>query len=419
MNAINVNVINMQPMEVEIMKGETKTVTRVQIPEGSMEPKAMYKYAILQFRAWKAFAKSLGSMYNLFETADGEIHSVPSTHEICDWVTEHIETFDEDMVRLATTALVFEATVKKFDDVDFEESEDFKARIEKHITMVLSARKFAMKPAESIFQTAVPQETTTKKSPKKASPKKATKETVVVDEEEPEKKESKETVPTSAEKKVSEGNRCTECGKKCLGEKCLKHIDGEDHISPREEYSNIAPAEEKTSEEVPVEEKAIEEKPKKKRVTKKKTAEEVPTEEKTSEETPAKEFVPNSAEEKPKKKRVTKKKTAKEFVPNSAEEVPVEEKAIEEEDNDNKSDTSSKNSAEKKKRGPSPYNIFIKEEITRLRAENPELNNKVAMAMAVSAWKKVSPSKKTSVEEEEPTTATTVEAVTLEETLSA
>jgi len=346
MNAINVNVndINMQTLEVQVMKGETTTVTKVQIPEGSMEPKAMYKYAITQFRAWKAFAKSLGSMYDLFETVDGEIRSIPSTYEICDWITEYIESFDEDMVRLATSALIIEAITKKFEDVDFEESdEDVKTKIDRHINMVLSARKFTMKPAESIFQTApTSQETSpTKKSPKKASPKKDS----------PKKASPKKDSPKKAD---DEDKLSIECDDKC-----------------EEEYSNIAPT--TTSEEKKPEEET--EKPKKKRVTKKKTTEETPAEEA----------------------------------------VPIEEKKTEEEV-DNKADTSSKNS-EKKKRGPSPYNIFIKEEITRLRTENPELNNKVAMAMAVSAWKKVSPKKTT--EESEPVTVETTETVTLEETLSA
>lgn len=41
----------------------------------------------------------------------------------------------------------------------------------------------------------------------------------------------------------------------------------------------------------------------------------------------------------------------------------------------------------KKKRSPSAYNLFISAEISRLRAENPSLNNRIAMAMAVASWK--------------------------------
>lgn len=39
------------------------------------------------------------------------------------------------------------------------------------------------------------------------------------------------------------------------------------------------------------------------------------------------------------------------------------------------------------KREPSKYNIFVKNEILRLRAENPEKNIKELMAMAAANWK--------------------------------
>jgi hypothetical protein len=56
---------------------------------------------------------------------------------------------------------------------------------------------------------------------------------------------------------------------------------------------------------------------------------------------------------------------------------------------DNTSETGTENSkGEKKKRGPTAYNLFIKEEIARLRAQDPSINHKVAMSMAVAAWKK-------------------------------
>ena len=53
---------------------------------------------------------------------------------------------------------------------------------------------------------------------------------------------------------------------------------------------------------------------------------------------------------------------------------------------DEGSDTSSKKS-EKKKRGPTAYNLFIKAEMERLRAADPKINHKVSMSMAVAAWK--------------------------------
>lgn len=39
------------------------------------------------------------------------------------------------------------------------------------------------------------------------------------------------------------------------------------------------------------------------------------------------------------------------------------------------------------KREPSKYNIFVKNEILRLRTENPEKNIKELMALAASNWK--------------------------------
>jgi len=39
------------------------------------------------------------------------------------------------------------------------------------------------------------------------------------------------------------------------------------------------------------------------------------------------------------------------------------------------------------KREPSQYNIFVKNEILRLRGENPEKNIKELMAIAASNWK--------------------------------
>ncbi len=44
-----------------------------------------------------------------------------------------------------------------------------------------------------------------------------------------------------------------------------------------------------------------------------------------------------------------------------------------------------KTSTEKKE--PSKYNIFIKEEIQRIRQENPSVDNKQLMSMAAARWK--------------------------------
>ena len=39
------------------------------------------------------------------------------------------------------------------------------------------------------------------------------------------------------------------------------------------------------------------------------------------------------------------------------------------------------------KKEPSKYNIFIKEEIARIRQENPAVDNKQLMSMAAARWK--------------------------------
>ena len=44
-----------------------------------------------------------------------------------------------------------------------------------------------------------------------------------------------------------------------------------------------------------------------------------------------------------------------------------------------------KTSTEKKE--PSKYNIFIKEEIQRIREENPNVDNKQLMSLAAAKWK--------------------------------
>jgi hypothetical protein len=40
------------------------------------------------------------------------------------------------------------------------------------------------------------------------------------------------------------------------------------------------------------------------------------------------------------------------------------------------------------KRQPSPYNVFIKNEMAKLKQENPECDNKEIMKLAAAAWKK-------------------------------
>jgi len=67
---------------------------------------------------------------------------------------------------------------------------------------------------------------------------------------------------------------------------------------------------------------------------------------------------------------------------------------------------------EKKKRGPSAYNLFIKAEIERLRLEDPTINHKVAMSMAVAAWKSKDKT-------EEPIPESIPESITLENSLCA
>lgn len=39
------------------------------------------------------------------------------------------------------------------------------------------------------------------------------------------------------------------------------------------------------------------------------------------------------------------------------------------------------------KKEPSKYNLFIRDEIQRMKKENPEIDNKQLMSMAASRWK--------------------------------
>lgn len=43
---------------------------------------------------------------------------------------------------------------------------------------------------------------------------------------------------------------------------------------------------------------------------------------------------------------------------------------------------------EKKKREPSPYNLFIKEKMAEIKAKKPELKGKELMKEAIEEWKK-------------------------------
>jgi hypothetical protein len=93
---------------------------------------------------------------------------------------------------------------------------------------------------------------------------------------------------------------------------------------------------------------------------------------------------------------------------------------VPEDDVDTHSQTGSEDSKtkEKKKREPTAYNLFVKEEIARIRAKNPDINHKTAMGMVAAKWKtpevqtRIRRGWKTNVE-------TRVEESTLETTLSA
>jgi ABC-type molybdate transport system substrate-binding protein len=49
---------------------------------------------------------------------------------------------------------------------------------------------------------------------------------------------------------------------------------------------------------------------------------------------------------------------------------------------------SSKKSERTEKREPSKYNIFVKNEMTRLKSEHPDKSNKEIMSMAAALWNK-------------------------------
>lgn len=52
-----------------------------------------------------------------------------------------------------------------------------------------------------------------------------------------------------------------------------------------------------------------------------------------------------------------------------------------------KSSKSSKKKNPSEKKEPSKYNIFIKEEIAKIRQENPNVENKQLMSLAAARWK--------------------------------
>lgn len=49
--------------------------------------------------------------------------------------------------------------------------------------------------------------------------------------------------------------------------------------------------------------------------------------------------------------------------------------------------SSKKKNSNGEKKPPSKYNIFIKEEIAKIREENPEVDNKQLMSIAAARWK--------------------------------
>lgn len=67
-----------------------------------------------------------------------------------------------------------------------------------------------------------------------------------------------------------------------------------------------------------------------------------------------------------------------------------------------KADMCSTKAVAKKKREPTRYNLFMKEMITKLRAENPEIEKKELMSMGAREWQKLKLKQK---EEEEKASA--------------
>jgi hypothetical protein len=92
-----------------------------------------------------------------------------------------------------------------------------------------------------------------------------------------------------------------------------------------------------------------------------------------------------AAQSKPEKKSGKKKKVIEaEEGTERLEEDNVSERL--EEDNVSETGTE-KSKGDKKKRGPTNYNLFIKAEIARIREQDPSIKHNVVMSMAAAAWK--------------------------------
>jgi hypothetical protein len=389
----------MQTINEITMQQTPESLFKFEMPIDSMEPKQLLRYALHQARGWRSMAKSLSNTYNLYEGPDGEILSHPTAHQICDWIDEHLASFDEDMIRVATPELVLVAAARHYDDADLDQ-EPIRSVLVKHITTYLYAKKYE---ATLLNKAELVQEP---KPKKKASPKTKKAAVEVTEEPKPEEvteepkpeEETKEEQPQEpkSEEETKEDQPKAPKPKRKASPKTKKTAVEE----TKEEQPEEPKSEEETKEEQP---KAP--KPKKRAAPKtKKAAVEVTEEQKPEEET--KEEQPQepkpeeeTKEEQPKKKASPKAKKAEAEV---TEEEP------------------------KKKRSPSAYNVFISNELSRLRQEDPKLNHKVAMAMAVAAWKTnkaadESAEKKETTEEVEQSTQEEAAQpeVTLEKVLSA
>jgi hypothetical protein len=344
---IDIEAMEIQTVEVPVTLNdnpESKVLYRFDIPTNAMEPKALLRYALIQYRGWKAFAKSLAEMHNLYEGPNGTIVGLPTIHDIRDWVNEYFETFDEDMVRVATKELVFEAVVRHFNEIDFEE-EEIKTPTLKYVTTCLNAKKYeATVKMTNVETEKKPKATKTKKSPKA----KKTEEKTEAENVEPEKTEAENVEPEKTEEE-----------EKPKAKKAKKSPKTSYFFEHTQEVTNVEA--EKTEEEEKPKAKKAKKSPKAKKTEEKTEAENVEAEK------------PEEEEEKPKATKTKKSPKAKK-TEEKTEAGDVETEKTEEEPS-------------KKKRSPTAYNLFISAEISRLRAENPSLNHKVAMSMAVSAWK--------------------------------
>jgi len=404
----------MQTINEITMQQTPESLFKFEMPIDSMEPKQLLRYALHQARGWRSMAKSLSNTYNLYEGPNGEILSHPTAHQICDWIDEHLASFDEDMIRVATPELVLEAAARHYDDVDFTQ-EPIRSVLVKHITTYLYAKKYE---ATLLNKAELVQEP---KPKKKASPKTKKAAVEVTEEPKPE-EETKEEQPQEPkpEEETKEEQPQAPKPKKKASPKTKKTA-----VEVVEETKEEQPQEPKPEEETK-EEQPQEPKPKKKASPKtKKAAVEV-----TEEPKPKKRAAPKTKKaavevtEEPKPEEETKEEHPQEPKP--------EEETKEEQPKKKASPKAKKAEAEvteeepKKKRSPSAYNVFISNELSRLRQEDPKLNHKVAMAMAVAAWKTnkaadESAEKKETTEEVEQSTQEEAAQpeVTLEKVLSA